>query len=315
RVFPTAMKASPLLRRWLRRLAKRGVEVRTGWRWTGWDGDDWLFDTPDGKARIAPRVAVLALGGGSWRRLGSDGAWQEIFAAVGIPCRGFAPSNVGLAVPWSPHMAPHFGAPVKGAALAAGAEVTRGEWVITERGIEGGGVYDIARPVRQGAPLTLDLFPDLTVKALAERLARPRGKSSLANHLRKALRLDGARRALAMEFARPLPEEPPTLASRLKALTVPTTGPLPLDEAISTGGGVAWEALDGYELRTRSGTFCAGEMLDWDAPTGGYLLTACFATGKAAGQAAAVQLAQRDQSIAGPAGTIPSGLRFSDGEK
>ena len=194
--------------------------------------------------------------------------------------------NVGFAVNWSPHMAEHFGAPVKGTELRARGLASRGEWVVTRRGIEGGGVYDISRAVRDGAALTLDLFPDLAADEIARRLARPRGKASLANYLRKTLRLDGVRRALLMEWGRPLPDDPATLAARVKALPVPVTGPLPLDEAISTAGGVSWAALDGLELRARPGTFCAGEMLAWDAPTGGYLLTACLATGRAAGAAA-----------------------------
>lgn len=286
RVFPTAMKASPLLRRWLARLDNLGVERRTRWRWSGWDGDVWQFDTPNGAKAVTPKIAVLALGGGSWRRLGSDGAWQAVFEANDIACQPFAPSNVGLGVNWSAHMTPHFGSPVKGAQFSAGADVSRGEWVVTERGIEGGGVYDIARQARLGTAMTVDLFPDTDVDALTARIARPRGKTSFANHLRKALRLQGVRRALLMEWGRPLPNAPESLAGLLKALPVPVTGPLDLDGAISTAGGVAWDELDGLALRQRPNTFCAGEMLDWDAPTGGYLLSACFATGKAAAEAA-----------------------------
>ncbi len=286
RVFPKAMKASPLLRRWLALLDDFGVERHTRWRWTGWRGADWLFDTLHGPQSITPTTAIMALGGGSWRRLGSDGAWQSTFEANGINCVPFAPSNVGLDFKWSAHMVPHFGAPVKGTRLSAGSATTRGEWVVTGRGIEGGGVYDIAREVRLGAPLTVDLFPDVEQETLADRIARPRGKLSLANHLRKTLRLDGVRRALIMELARPLPEDPQNLAAALKSLSVPASGPLPLDGAISTAGGVAWSELDGLALRQRPNTFCAGEMLDWDAPTGGYLLTACLATGKAAAEAA-----------------------------
>jgi len=179
----------------------------------------------------------------------------------------------------------HFGTPVKGVALRAGEAVSRGELVISACGIEGGGIYAVSKAMREGAPLTLDLLPDLTPEVVRDRLARPRGKDSLKNHLRKALKLDPVKQALLMEFARPLPDD---LAPLLKALPVTHQGPRPMDEAISTAGGLRFEALDaGLMLRDRPGTFAAGEMLDWEAPTGGYLLTACFATGLWAGRHAA----------------------------
>ncbi|WP_296765933.1 TIGR03862 family flavoprotein [Sediminimonas sp.] len=282
RVFPTSMKASPLLRAWLARLDGLGVRLHTRWRWTGWPGD-FAFDTPDGVRLLRPRVAVLACGGASWARLGSDGAWAGLMGD--LPLAPFQPANVGFVVNWSAHMARHFGAPVKNVTLRAGGMVTRGEFVISRHGVEGGGIYALSRPLREGAALTLDLAPDLPLDAVRARLARPRGKASLANHLRKALRLSPVKQALLMEFARPLPDD---LAPLIKALPVPLAGPRPMDEAISTAGGLRLDALDGgLMIRDRPGTFAAGEMLDWEAPTGGYLLTACLATGLRAGRHAA----------------------------
>ena len=284
RVFPEAMKASPLLRAWLQRLSGLGVTVGTRMRWTGWEGEAWRFEIPEGARLIQADAAVLALGGASWRRLGSDGAWAGM---AGVKVAPFKPSNVGLQVAWSEHMAAHAGKPVKAVRLMAGDTESRGEWVISKGGMEGGGVYAVSMAVRDGAPLFIDLAPDLEVAEVERRLARPRGKTSLTNHLRKALGLTPVQRALLMEWGRPLPEDSGALARRIKALPVPVTGTMPLDQAISTGGGVAWEALDGFMLKDRPGTFVAGEMLDWEAPTGGYLLTGCLATGRAAGDAAA----------------------------
>ena len=282
RVFPTAMKASPLLRAWLGRLDGLGVTLHRRWRWTGWN-DGFAFDTPGGPRRLRPRVAVLACGGASWARLGSDGAWTGLVGD--LPLAPFRPANMGFIVAWSDHMARHFGAPVKNVGLRAGDAAARGEFVISRHGVEGGGIYALSRPLREGATLTLDLVPDLPLAAVRARLARPRGKASLANHLRKALRLDPVKQALLMEFGRPLPDD---LAPLVKALPVPLAGPRPMDEAISTAGGLRLDALDeGLMIRTRPGTFAAGEMLDWEAPTGGYLLTACLATGHWAGRHAA----------------------------
>lgn len=291
RVFPTAMKASPLLRAWLTRLRDRGVTLHTGWRWTGWDGSACLFSTTDGPVKLEPAVTVLGLGGASWARLGSDGAWAAILGRDGIPVTPFAPSNAAIAVAWSKYMVPHFGAPLKAVALRAGRIVSRGEAVITARGLEGGGVYPLSPALRDGAPLTLDLAPDLETEAVAMRLDRPRGKATLANHLRKTLHLTPQALALVQECARPLPADPATLTRLLKALPIPHRGLAPLDEAISTAGGVARAALDvNLMLHARPGTYCAGEMLDWEAPTGGYLLTGCLATGAWAGHAAAARL-------------------------
>lgn len=280
RVFPKVMKASPLLRAWLGRI---GAEMRLRWRWTGFEGSALRFDTPQGQRLVQAKVTVLAPGGGSWARLGSDAAWVPWLEDIGVEVAPIVPANMGFRATWSPHMARWFGAPVKGCLLSAGNRDVRAEFVVSERGVEGGGIYALYRELREGAGLVLDLFPDLTVEDLATRLARPRGKASLSNHLRKLLGLEGVRMALVNEVARPLPEGA-ALAAKLKALDLPLSGPRPLDEAISTGGGVTRAAVsDGLMLRARPGTFVAGEMLDWEAPTGGYLLTGCLATGLWAG--------------------------------
>ena len=288
RVFPVGMKASPLLRAWAGRLGAHGVALRTRWRWRGWRDGASLFDTPEGPVALRPAATVLALGGGSWARLGSDGAWRAILADAGAPSAPFRPSNVGFGVAWSPEMARHFGAAVKPARLSAGGRSVTGEFVVSARGVEGGAIYALAPQLRDGAPLTLDLAPDRSAEALAARLARPRGGASVSNHLRKSLGLSPVKIALLREFAPGALAAPETTARALKALALPLTGPRPLDEAISTAGGLVRAGLDGdLMLRARPGVFAAGEMLDWDAPTGGYLLTACLATGRWAGRAAA----------------------------
>ncbi|MFE3838016.1 TIGR03862 family flavoprotein [Pseudogemmobacter sonorensis] len=289
RVFPVAMKGSPLLRAWLARLAGQGVELRPGWRWCGWREGALAFDTSAGARLVRPRVTVLALGGASWARLGSDGAWVPLLAARGVGLAPWKPANMGLRVDWSAHMARHFGQPVKGAALLAGGLRHRGEFVVSARGLEGGGIYAVSRPVREGAALVLDLLPDLDEAAIVARLARMRPGESTANRLRK-LGLAPVAAALVMEWAREAP------FAALKSLAVPHRGPRPLDEAISVAGGITRESLtEGLELRAVPGVFAAGEMLDWEAPTGGYLLTGCLATGRwagrRAGRAAAARLA------------------------
>lgn len=287
RVFPVAMKASPLLRAWLGHLAALGVTLRTRWRWTGFDGAGLVFATPEGAVRLKPRVTVLALGGASWARLGSDGAWAPVLQAQGVELAPFQPANMGFSVAWSGHMARHFGEPVKGVALHAGGLVSRGEFILSARGIEGGGLYPLSRSLREGAGLTIDLRPQWGVQEVAARLG-PGGKETLGNRLRKALSLTPVQVALVQEFGRPLPQGA-GLAALLKALPVRLGPPRPLDEAISTAGGITRAALtEGLELRARPGVFACGEMLDWEAPTGGYLLTACLATGRWAGQAAAI---------------------------
>ncbi|MFV0244068.1 MAG: TIGR03862 family flavoprotein [Qingshengfaniella sp.] len=287
RVFPQVMKASPLLRAWLGRLAGQGVRMQTRWRWQGWQAERAVFSTPEGARQVEARVTVLALGGASWARLGSNGGWTGILADAGVALVPFQAANVGLRVDWSPHMARHFGQPVKGAAIHVGDRVHRGEFVISRDGLEGGGIYAISRAAREGAMLVLDLAPDLGPGALAARLARPRAKQSLGNHLRRA-GLGPVQIALLREWAGTLPEEAQALAALIKALPVRHQGVRPMDQAISVAGGVPAAALDpGLMLRARPGVFCAGEMLDWEAPTGGYLLTACLATGRWAGRAAA----------------------------
>ncbi len=282
RVFPVAMKGSPLLRAWLGRLAGLGVEVRTRWRWTGFVGDGFGFDTPDGLQVLRPAVTVLALGGASWARLGSDGAWVPWLRGRGVEVAEWKPANVGFAVGWSTHMARFFGQPVKGAALCVGNRRERGEFVVSQRGLEGGGIYAVSRDLREGAVLRLDLLPDVSADEVAARLGRMRAGETLANRLRK-LGLSPVAVALVMECGRGL-----GLPAAVKALPVPLAGPRPLDEAISVAGGVREAAVtDGLELRSVPGVFVCGEMLDWEAPTGGYLLTGCLATGRRAGRAAA----------------------------
>lgn len=289
RVFPVVMKASPLLRAWLARLGQAGVELRTRWRWAGFEDAGFAFDTPAGRQVLRPAVTVLALGGASWPRLGSDAVWVPWLAARGVGVAPFRPANMGLGVDWSAPMERFFGQPVKGAALIAGDRVERGEFVISARGIEGGGVYAVSRAVREGAELRLDLVPGRSPVEVAGRLAKGPGKETVANWLRKALKLDPVRIALLQEWGRPLPKGD-ALARLVKALPVRHAGPRPLGEAISSAGGIARESLtEGLELTALPGVFAVGEMLDWEAPTGGYLLTACLATGLWAGRAASVR--------------------------
>ena len=297
RVFPEMMKASPLLRSWLARLAEGGVRVHTRHRWTGWgDGDALMFDIGGTSVSRQADATVFALGGGSWRRLGSDGEWTHLFDAAAIPRVAFAPSNCGFLVDWSPQiLAQHVGAHVKAVRLSApNGETSRGEFVITARGVESGGVYALSAALREAlaggeASLMIDLLPDVSLQALSDRLRRPRGKQSQSNFLRKVAGLSGVKLALLYEACEgALPGEVAALAGLIKACPVALTGSVPLDEAISTAGGIHWVALDdALMLRARPGMFCAGEMLDWDAPTGGYLITACLATGRVAGHGAA----------------------------
>ena len=287
RVFPKAMKASPLLRAWMGRLTGLGVEFKTKWRWLG-DGE---FQTPEGIQVLTPKVTVLALGGASWSRLGSDGAWVDILEKMGAKTVPFKPANMGFSVDWSPHMAKHFGQPVKTVGLHVGDTHLKGEFVISKTGVEGSGIYAVSAAVRDGATLTLDLLPDLTQTEIAAQLKTARAKDSVTNTLRKRLKLDAVKLALLNEWARPFPTN---LADfPFKALSVPLGDPRPMDEAISTAGGVSWDSLD-ENLRLTCPdhpTYCVGEMLDWEAPTGGYLITGCLASGRWAGLAAASALA------------------------
>lgn len=289
RVFPRAMKASPLLRAWLARLEELGVEVRTRSRWIGRRDGDWVFDTPQGECVERPRAVVLALGGASWPRLGSDGAWVDELEAMGAALSPFRPANAGFDVAWSQLFKERFaGRPLKGIALTHEGRTVRGEAMIAAYGIEGGAIYALSADLRRAlerdgrAELRLDLKPDLTTARLNERLARPRGRDSLSNHLRKAAGLDATAVALLRE-AGPLPETTQALAERIKAASLTLTGMQGLERAISSAGGVRLDALDErLMLKAAPGVFVAGEMLDWEAPTGGYLLQASFASGVAA---------------------------------
>lgn len=288
RVFPKSMKASPLLRAWLARLAEQGVEFRNRWRWVGLQDGVFTFETPAGRHDVQPKRTVLALGGASWPRLGSTGQWVEILEPFGVNITPFQASNMGFARGWSAHMQPHFGKPIKPVRLTAGASIGRGEIVISARGIEGGGIYPLSPALRAGAPLQLDLLPDFTQNDVVAKLEKRRKGDSLSNHLRKAFRFDSTKIALLNECLHPLPDTPSELARLLKALHLSLDGPYPMTHAISTTGGIARDALsDGLELLALPGVFAAGEMLDWDAPTGGYLLTGCLASGRWAALAAA----------------------------
>ncbi|MDP1575311.1 MAG: TIGR03862 family flavoprotein, partial [Cypionkella sp.] len=258
RVFPRSMKASPVLRAWLKRLEGAGVELRSRWRWAGFDGDGLAFETPEGAQVLRPAVTVLALGGASWARLGSDAAWVPWLAAKGVEIAPWQPANMGFAVAWTPHMAKFFGTAIKGAALLVGEERERGEFVISAKGIEGGGVYAVSRALREGAALRLDLMADVSGDEIAARLSRMKPGESLANRLRK-LGLSPAAVGLVMEFGRGLE----TVAA-VKSLPMKLIGPRPLDEAISVGGGVQQSAVtEGLELKAIPGMFVCGEMLDW----------------------------------------------------
>lgn len=288
RIFPRAMKASPLLRAWLARLGSLGVTARTRWAWQGFDGAALRFATPEGARRETPAATVLALGGASWPRLGSDGGWV---AALGAPVAPLRPANMGFFATWSAPFREKFaGTPLKRIALTFGDRTVRGEAMVTAWGIEGGAVYALSAPLRDAfasgpVVLSVDLRPDLSAAAVAKRLDRPRAGLSLANFLRKSLGLDPVAIGLVQEARHAGAGE--NLAALVKALPLPLTGPAPLARAISTAGGVRWDAVDDrLMLRARPGVFLAGEMLDWEAPTGGYLLQACMATGAAAGHGA-----------------------------
>ena len=281
RVFPKAMKASPLVRAWMARLAGMGVELRSRWRWVGFD-DGFAFDTPQGRTVLHPAVTVLALGGASWARLGSDAAWVPWLAEKGVRITPFQPANMGFHVDWSPHMAKVFGQAVKGAALCVDKRRERGEFIISSKGVEGGGIYAVSRDLRQGAALQLDLMPDVSVDEVAQRLSAMRSSETLVNRLRK-LGLSAPALALVMEFGRAL-----SPLQAVKALPIPLGPPRPMDEAISVAGDVSFASVTpDLELRALPKTFVCGEMLDWEAPTGGYLLTGCWASGRWAGRAAA----------------------------
>jgi uncharacterized flavoprotein (TIGR03862 family) len=297
RVFPTMMKASPLLRAWLARLAAAGVRIHTRHRWTGWNTlGELVFAAPGGPVTIAADATVFALGGASWPRLGSDGAWVTPFRHRGIEVHPLRPANCGFDVDWSAHFRERFaGIPVKSVELRFDGRCVRGDFVITRNGIEGSPIYTLSADLRDalecGAPVTLsvDLAPDRSAATLAAALLRPRGRASLANHLRKATRLSDVKLGLLRELLEPeVLQDPERLAAAIKGLPLTVQRTRPIAEAISSAGGIALGEFDEhFMLRKLPGVFAAGEMLDWEAPTGGYLLTACLATGRAAGLGAA----------------------------
>ena len=305
RVFPAGMKAAPLLRAWLHRLRAAGVRFHMRHRWCGWEQNGALrFFTPPGVRAVHADALVLALGGGSWARLGSTGAWVPLLGARGVRVAPLRPANCGFDVGWSEHFrARYAGHPLKSVVLAHtgpdGVEHRqRGEFMLTATGVEGGLIYALSARLRDeieatgAAVLRLDLAPSRDLTQLVCELSRSRGSSSLANHLRRRAGIAGVKAGLLREL---LPAEdfadPLRLAAAIKALPLRLIAPRPLDEAISSAGGVAFEELDEHlMIRALPGVFCAGEMLDWEAPTGGYLLTACFASGRAAGAGAAAWL-------------------------
>ena len=296
RVFPKDLKAAPLLRAWLHRLRERGVVFHMRHRWLGWDAEGALrFTSPQGERRVQAVTTVLALGGASWPRLGSDGAWQPWLRAQGVEVAPLRPANCGFEIAWSEHLRRlSAGAPVKPVALHFEGFARQGEFVLSDYGIEGSLVYAASALLRGAieregrATLMLDLLPAFDAERVAREVAHPRGSRSLGSHLKSRLGLAGVKMALLHEL---LPREAfadsARLAVAIKALPLTVTAPRPIDEAISSAGGVALEALDEHlMLRARPGVFCAGEMLDWEAPTGGYLLQASMASGRVAGQGA-----------------------------
>ena len=298
RVFPKAMKASPLLRAWLRRLDAMNVKFALRHRWTGWDDNGHLrFQTPDGPHVVDARATVLALGGASWPRLGSDAAWVEILAAKGVAISPLKPANCGFTVAWSDVFRDRFeGQPLKGVALSFGSRIVRGEAVITRAGIEGGAIYALSAELREAvlasgrATLHVALRPDIETNELIARLSAPRGKQSFSNWLRKTTQLSpvgiGLLQEAVMASGVSLSSlSPARLAARINAVPIHLNGIAPIARAISTAGGIAFAELDAdFMIRRLPGVFAAGEMLDWEAPTGGYLLQASFATGAAAGR-------------------------------
>jgi hypothetical protein len=301
RVFPTEMKAAPLLRAWLVRLKRGGLRIHPRHRWQGWDTHGHaLFQTPQGETAVPYSALILALGGGSWKKLGSDGAWVPLLEARNIRIASLQPANCGFLCEWSQHLRSRFaGSPLKSVALRftdlhGQTESRRGELILTECGVEGSLVYAFSARLRdtlnaqQSATFHLDLLPNHTPEAIAQALqTRPKHKT-LGAFLKNRFKLDGAKTALLFEtLDETQRHDPALLASTLKAIPVTVTATTPIDEAISTAGGVPFETLDeNLMLRDLPGVFCAGEMLDWEAPTGGYLLTGCFASGRHVGQSA-----------------------------
>lgn len=290
RVFPKAMKGSPLLRAWLSRLAERGVAIKVRHRWAGLRNGALLFDTPDGQIEIKPDAVLLALGGASWPRLGSTGEWVQGLREAGVDIADFQPANCGFDVAWSEHFRERFsGEPLKSVVTTSDAGRFEGEFVITRHGVEGALIYAHAAALRDSlregrrTVLTIDLAPGRSEERIARDLARASRKDSFSNRLRKSVGLSPVKVALLRECASPQQMSASELARLIKAVSVVVSAPRPIAEAISSAGGIRWGGIDqNYMLKSLPGFFVAGEMLDWEATTGGYLLTACFATGKAA---------------------------------
>ena len=301
RVFPVGMKTAPILRLWLARLRLAGVTFHQRHKWLGWNADDSLrFETPTGEIAVQADAVILALGGGSWPQTGSTGAWVSPLAGRGVVIAPLKPSNCGFDVAWSEHFRTRFaGAPLKSVMLSftdskGNSFHQQGEFIVTGTGVEGSLIYTCSALLRNEieahgqAVICLDLAPGWTHERLVERLSRPRGSRSIASHLEKSVGIKGVKAGLLWEFV-PKADfaDPEKLATAIKYLPVPLLATRPLDEAISSAGGVAFKALNEHlMLRLLPGVFCAGEMLDWEAPTGGYLLTACFASGRTAGMGA-----------------------------
>lgn len=308
RVFPTDMKAAPLLRAWLHRLRESGVQFHMRHRWTGWQDGQLAFDTPDGPSLLAFDAVILALGGGSWARLGSDGAWVPLLQARGVGVEPLAPANCGFDVDWSEHFSSrHAGEPLTTVAITAmdldGLTIKRqGQFVITAGGVEGSLIYALSAALREqiardgSTTIWLDLAPDHSQERVFDEVTRPRGARSMSSHLQSRLGIKGVKSGLLRECVSALDfADPEKLARAIKLLPVTLKRPRPIDEAISSAGGVSFDGIDGSMLRAMPGVFVAGEMLDWEAPTGGYLLTACLAGGKAAGEQAVAWLEGRRQ--------------------
>lgn len=293
RVFPKEMKASPLLRAWLKRLQDRGVNFHPRHHWQGWENNFLVFDSPNGEIKIKPTATVLALGGASWRRLGSSGAWSSWLNQAGVKVEAFRPANCGFSVNWSNHFAQKFhGQPIKSVVLSFDDFQQQGEFIVTKTGVEGSLIYAASAKLRDAldstgiAALHLDLAPDSSREKLIHALSKPRGSRTMTSHIEKTIGLKGVKIGLLYEFvSKDDFTDMKKLAGAIKDLRIPLTATAPLDKAISTAGGINFDELDSnLMLKKIPGVFCAGEMLDWEAPTGGYLLTACFATGRSAGK-------------------------------
>ena len=282
RVFPKSMKASPLLRSWLIRLSNKGVTFYQNWKWVGWQGDVAAFETILGKKLVKSHTTILAMGGASWPHLGSDGLWADILKKNNVTVTNFQPSNMGFKIRWSKYMKPFFGTPIKSVRITSGEFSAIGEFVISKKGIEGSGIYAASKFMRDGNNLIIDLLPDTEIETLNKRHKHLSPKVSRSTFNRKVLRLNNEKTAFFNEFSQHISTQDITHSA--KSLLIPHEGPHPINEAISTAGGVSKSALnDNLMLKAKPSVFCAGEMLDWEAPTGGYLITACLATGKWAG--------------------------------